>query len=124
MARRPLATGLLVFLILAVAFFLGTYLTAWLIERPASASDQIALVRIEGVIMDADEPVEQLRTFAENPAITERFAARIPVGRLGRPEEVADLTLAVIANGYVTGQTISIDGGSGVCVSRKSAEPS
>lgn len=46
-----------------------------------------------------------------NPAIAERFAGRIPVGRLGLPEEVADLTLAVIANGYITGQTISIDGG-------------
>ena len=69
MARRPLATGLLVFILLAVAFFLGTYLTAWFIESPPSGSGQIALVRIEGVIMDADEPVEQLRTFAENPAI-------------------------------------------------------
>ena len=54
MARRPLATGLLVFILLAVAFFLGTYLTAWFIERPPSGSGQIALVRIEGVIMDAD----------------------------------------------------------------------
>jgi protease-4 len=69
MARRPLVTGIIVFAVLAVAFFLGTYLTALLIEQPPSDSNQIALVRIEGVIMDADEPVEQLRTFAENEAI-------------------------------------------------------
>jgi 3-oxoacyl-[acyl-carrier protein] reductase len=39
------------------------------------------------------------------------LAARIPVGRLGRPEEVADLALAILRNGYVTNQVISIDGG-------------
>jgi 3-oxoacyl-[acyl-carrier protein] reductase len=39
------------------------------------------------------------------------LAASIPVGRLGRPEEVADLALAVLSNGYLTNQTISLDGG-------------
>ena len=36
---------------------------------------------------------------------------RVPVGRLGRPEEVADLALAVITNAYVTNQVLSVDGG-------------
>lgn len=36
---------------------------------------------------------------------------RIPVGRLGRPEEVADLALAVLRNGYLTSQVVSVDGG-------------
>lgn len=35
----------------------------------------------------------------------------VPVGRLGRPEEVADLALAVLTNGYLTNQAIEIDGG-------------
>jgi len=39
------------------------------------------------------------------------LAGRIPVGRLGTPGEVADLTVAVLRNGYVTNQVISIDGG-------------
>jgi 3-oxoacyl-[acyl-carrier protein] reductase len=39
------------------------------------------------------------------------LSARVPVGRLGRPEEVADLMLAILRNGYVTNQVISIDGG-------------
>jgi protease-4 len=69
MAKRPLVTGFIVFLILAAAFFLGTYFTAFLVERQPSAANQIALVRVEGVILDADEPVEQLRDFAENDAI-------------------------------------------------------
>ena len=39
------------------------------------------------------------------------LAERIPVRRLGRPDEVADLALAVLGNGYMTGQVIGIDGG-------------
>jgi 3-oxoacyl-[acyl-carrier protein] reductase len=41
----------------------------------------------------------------------ERLAQRVPVGRLGRPDEVADLIAAIVRNGYVTGQSILIDGG-------------
>ena len=39
------------------------------------------------------------------------LAERVPVRRLGRPEEVADLALAVLGNGYITGQVVGIDGG-------------
>jgi 3-oxoacyl-[acyl-carrier protein] reductase len=39
------------------------------------------------------------------------LAQRIPVGRLGRPDEVADLALAVLRNGYITDQSFSVDGG-------------
>jgi 3-oxoacyl-[acyl-carrier protein] reductase len=45
------------------------------------------------------------------PGVPEELRKRIPVGRLGQPGEVADLALAVLANGYVTNQVISIDGG-------------
>ncbi len=38
-------------------------------------------------------------------------ASLIPVGRFGRVEEVADLVVAIAANGYLTGQTININGG-------------
>jgi 3-oxoacyl-[acyl-carrier protein] reductase len=41
----------------------------------------------------------------------DQLAARIPVGRLGRPSEVAKLTIAVLQNDYLTNQVISIDGG-------------
>ncbi len=36
---------------------------------------------------------------------------RIPVGRFGRPEEVADVAVMLARNGYVTGQTINVNGG-------------
>ncbi len=36
---------------------------------------------------------------------------RVPVGRLGRVEEVADVVVAVVRNPYITGQTIQVNGG-------------
>jgi len=36
---------------------------------------------------------------------------RVPVGRLGRPAEVADLAVAVLRNPYLNSQVISLDGG-------------
>jgi 3-oxoacyl-[acyl-carrier protein] reductase len=36
--------------------------------------------------------------------------ARTPLGRLGRPEEVARATLMVLVNAYMTGQTIQLNG--------------
>jgi 3-oxoacyl-[acyl-carrier protein] reductase len=46
------------------------------------------------------------------PGEPEELARRIPVGRLGRPAEVADLALAILRNAYLTNQVISVDGGS------------
>lgn len=34
-----------------------------------------------------------------------------PVGRLGRPAEVADMAIAVLRNGYLTNKVITLDGG-------------
>jgi 3-oxoacyl-[acyl-carrier protein] reductase len=45
------------------------------------------------------------------PGAREQLAARVPVGRLGRPEEVADVIASVVANGYLTNQSILVDGG-------------
>jgi 3-oxoacyl-[acyl-carrier protein] reductase len=36
---------------------------------------------------------------------------RIPVGRFGAPEEVADVAVMLARNGYITGQTINVNGG-------------
>ena len=40
-----------------------------------------------------------------------RISVRIPVGRMGAVEEVAQAVLFVVANGYVTGETIQVNGG-------------
>ncbi|WP_424810965.1 SDR family NAD(P)-dependent oxidoreductase [Roseococcus sp. YIM B11640] len=48
------------------------------------------------------------------PGMNEAFLARIPLGRLGEPEEVAEVVhfLASDAAGYLTGTTIDVGGGS------------
>jgi 3-oxoacyl-[acyl-carrier protein] reductase len=45
------------------------------------------------------------------PGDPEDLRHQIPVGRLGTPDEVADLSLAILRNGYLTNQVISLDGG-------------
>lgn len=45
------------------------------------------------------------------PGSPEELGQQIPVGRVGRPEEVADLAMAVLVNAYLTNQVVSLDGG-------------
>jgi 3-oxoacyl-[acyl-carrier protein] reductase len=40
-----------------------------------------------------------------------QLSGQVPVGRLGRPEEVAEAVLMLTANPFITAQTISVDGG-------------
>ncbi|RQM45279.1 SDR family oxidoreductase [Paraburkholderia bannensis] len=44
-------------------------------------------------------------------AIEQRFTSLIPLGRTAKVEEVAAAYLFLIGNGFVTGQTIAVDGG-------------
>ena len=44
-------------------------------------------------------------------AFIAEYSKRLPVGRPGRPEEVADAVLFLMKNGFVTGITLTIDGG-------------
>jgi 3-oxoacyl-[acyl-carrier protein] reductase len=36
---------------------------------------------------------------------------RIPIGRFGRPEEIAETVVLLARNGYITGQTVNVNGG-------------
>ncbi len=45
------------------------------------------------------------------PASLEEASRRIPLGRPGRPEEVAQAVVMVVGNAYMTGQTIQLNGG-------------
>jgi acetoacetyl-CoA reductase len=50
---------------------------------------------------------------AINPAVLEKIVAGIPVGRLGTPEEVAEICafLASDMASFITGATIAVNGG-------------
>lgn len=45
------------------------------------------------------------------PALRRSYESAIPVGRFGKPEEVAELALFLAQNDWVTGQTYVLDGG-------------
>jgi 3-oxoacyl-[acyl-carrier protein] reductase len=75
-------------------------LTHWLASRLAGA----------GVTVNAIAPALIERT-GMLPGASDDLRERIPVGRLGTPDEVADLAIAVLRNGYLTNQVLGLDGG-------------
>jgi 3-oxoacyl-[acyl-carrier protein] reductase len=46
------------------------------------------------------------------PLMEAGVASRIPVGRAGTGDEIAQAVIFLVGNGYVTGQTIAVNGGS------------
>jgi len=64
----------------------------------------------DGVTVNAIAPalIADTRMLPGDP---QELAARVPVGRLGTPAEVADLALAILRNGYLTSKVIALDGG-------------
>ncbi|MBL8384008.1 MAG: SDR family NAD(P)-dependent oxidoreductase [Burkholderiales bacterium] len=65
----------------------------------------------EGITVNAIAPA--LISLANDGAATRTLAdpGAIPVRRFGRVEECAALTLSALCNGYLTGQTLSLNGG-------------
>jgi 3-oxoacyl-[acyl-carrier protein] reductase len=67
------------------------------------------------------ERIDELDRLAADKAgkaldeIKQESAASVPLGRIGRPEELANLVvfLASDAASYITGQAITVDGGAG-----------
>jgi 3-oxoacyl-[acyl-carrier protein] reductase len=45
------------------------------------------------------------------PDAAENLGRMVPVGRVGRPDEVAQFAVAILANSYLTSKVLSIDGG-------------
>jgi 3-oxoacyl-[acyl-carrier protein] reductase len=62
-----------------------------------------------GVTVNAIAPaLIETGMLAGNPNIKKEL---IPVGRFGEPSEVADVAVLLASNGYMTGQTINVNGG-------------
>jgi 3-oxoacyl-[acyl-carrier protein] reductase len=69
-------------------------------------------VAADGVTVNALAPalVGDTRMLPVDPD-SGRSPVPIPVGRLGRPEEVADMAITMLRNGYLTNKVVTLDGG-------------
>jgi 3-oxoacyl-[acyl-carrier protein] reductase len=65
----------------------------------------------EGVTVNAVAP-GLVDTEMGQPLIAAGVAARIPVGRAGTGDEIARAVMLLVDNGYITGQTVAVNGGS------------
>ncbi len=68
-----------------------------------------SLLAREGITANAIAPA-----LIETEMVTSKLAARrdlIPVGRFGTVDEVASIAVLLATNGYITGQTINVNGG-------------
>jgi 3-oxoacyl-[acyl-carrier protein] reductase len=73
--------------------------THWLAAN--LAKQNIAVNALAPALIESDMVTADLRARPD----------RIPIGRFGAPEELAALAVAVLGNGYITGQTINLNGG-------------
>jgi acetoacetyl-CoA reductase len=68
-----------------------------------------------GITVNAIAPgyIDTEMVRAVPPAVLEKIVARIPVGRLGQPEDIARAVLFLVADeaGFITGSTLSVNGG-------------
>ena len=75
-------------------------------------------VATRGITCNAIAPgfIESDMTSVLNEAQKTGILASIPQGRMGQPEEIADLTAYLVSreSAYITGQVLSIDGGMGI----------
>jgi len=67
----------------------------------------VARAKAEGI------SVEEIIKKSESPEAKAQMASRIPLGRTGKPEEVADLVFFLVSDqsSYITGEEFNIDGG-------------
>jgi len=65
----------------------------------------------EGVTVNAIAP-GLIDTEMGKPLLAAGVAARIPIGRAGTGEEIAQAVLLLVRNDFMTGQTVAVNGGS------------
>ncbi|HXN06667.1 MAG TPA: signal peptide peptidase SppA [Nitrospiria bacterium] len=70
MSERSFLKGCLIFFGVAILFLAAVYWVFRITEGGGPVvGDRLALVRIEGVILDSSETIEELKKFSENPSV-------------------------------------------------------
>ncbi len=77
-----------------------------------SFAAELRPLRVNGVCAGAvDTELWHRLPEAERLATFERIGARLPVGRVGKPEDIAEAYLYLMKSGFSTGETLVVDGG-------------
>jgi 3-oxoacyl-[acyl-carrier protein] reductase len=102
-------------LLSSVAAFLGGILSPQYTASKAGliglAHSLAATLAPHGITVNAIAPGLIMTDMLAGDPRLETLERGVPVGRLGQPAEVADVIVAVARNAYMTGQTVSVDGG-------------
>src|SRR3990172_6940789 len=70
MNRKPLAViviGAIVLLVVLIALSTGASL--FLGEAPVVSTDKVALIKVEGLILDSEDVIEQLKKYSKNTSV-------------------------------------------------------
>jgi len=67
--KRPVRTALTLVAVIAIGFLAFSILANYLAESAWVGGDKVALIRIEGVILDSRETIQELRRYRENPTV-------------------------------------------------------
>jgi NAD(P)-dependent dehydrogenase (short-subunit alcohol dehydrogenase family) len=73
---------------------------------------ELAPIRVNTVCAGVIDTAMLDKVFGEQrQEVVEGIANKLPVKRIGKPEEIADAVLFLMGNGFVTGATLLVDGG-------------
>jgi len=94
-------------------FSCGSAINAAVEALSRTLAVELAPVRVNTISPGLVEtPVwETILPAAERDALFAETAAKLPAGRIGQAEEIADAVLFLIRNAYTTGTTLFVDGG-------------
>ena len=72
---------------------------------------ELAPVRVNALAPGQIDTLREILGEEANRGRCQAAAAKLPVGRIGTPEEVAQAALFLMGNGFTTGTTLDVDGG-------------
>ena len=67
--RRPVRTALTIVALIGIGFIALSVLGNFLSEGGWIGGDKVAVIRIEGIILDSRETIEELRHYRDNPSV-------------------------------------------------------
>ncbi len=67
--RRPVRTALTIVALIGIGFIALSLLGNFLSEGGWIGGDKVAVIRIEGIILDSRETIEELRHYRDNPSV-------------------------------------------------------